>query len=247
MIVVDIISERAARFYESHGFTCFPHEALRLFLEVNGLEAKREAEECSSSSAKNFYNIEGFCMTSSLHRFQELSALADAQAGYFTAAQALNLGYSYPTQHHHAQQGSWQRTRHGLYRLSTYPLSPYEHLAELSLWSRNRQGEAQAVVSHHTALAFHELSDLLPEQIHLSVPRGFRKVAPPGVQLHTNEIPVADQQTQHGFQVTSVLRTLRDMVSTDLSSELLDQAIDQALERGMISPLQAHALNREKG
>ena len=174
-------------------------------------------------------------MTSSRHRFQELSALVDAQAGYFTAAQALELGYSYPAQHHHTRQGSWQRTRHGLYRLSTYPLSPYEHLAELSLWSRNRRGEAQAVVSHHTALAFHELSDLLPEQIHLSVPRGFRKVAPLGVQRHTTEIPVADQQTQHGFRVTSVLRTLRDMVSSDLSPELLNQAITQAVERGLIS------------
>lgn len=186
-------------------------------------------------------------MISSLHRFQELSALADAQAGYFTAAQALELGYSYPTQHHHTRQGNWQRSRHGLYRLSTYPLSPYEHLAELSLWSRNRQGEPQAVVSHHTALAFHELSDLLPEQMHLSVPRGFRKVAPPGVQLHTNDIPVADQQTQHGFRVTSVLRTLQDMVISDLSPELLDQAITQAVERGLISPLQARDLNREKG
>ena len=98
------------------------------------------------------------------------------------------------------------------------------------------------MVSHHTALAFHELSDLLPEQIHLSVPRGFRKVAPPGVQLHTNEIPVADQQTQHGFQVTSVLRTLQDMVGTDLSTELLDQATMQAVERGLISAAQSRWL-----
>lgn len=40
-------------------------------------------------------------MDSSLQRFRELSALAEAQAGYFTAAQALKLGYSYPAQHHH--------------------------------------------------------------------------------------------------------------------------------------------------
>ncbi|GAA5504456.1 hypothetical protein Dxin01_04230 [Deinococcus xinjiangensis] len=185
-------------------------------------------------------------MTSSLHRFQELSALADAQAGYFTAAQALKLGYSYPAQYHHTKQGTWQRTRHGLYRLSTSPLSPNEHLAELSLWSRNRQGESQAVVSHHTALAFHELSDLLPEQIHLSVPKGFRKAALPGVLLHTNDIPTSEQQTEHGFRVTAVLRTLRDMVGTDLSPELLDQAITQAVERGLISPLQARDLTGER-
>lgn len=183
-------------------------------------------------------------MTSSLHRFQELSALADAQAGYFTAAQALELGYSYPTQHHHTRQGSWQRTRHGLYRLSTYPLSQYEHLAELSLWSRNRQGEPQAVVSHHTALAFYELSDLLPEQVHLSVPRGFRKAVPLGVILHPTDLQAGEKQTEHGFQVTSVLRTLQDMAATDLSPELLEQAINEALERGLISPPQASDLNR---
>lgn len=195
-------------------------------------------------ATKTFYNLEGFCMTSSLHRFQELSALADAQAGYFTAAQALALGYGYPVQSHHTSQGSWQRTRHGLFRLSTYPLSRYEHLAELSLWSRNRQGTPQAVVSHHTALAFHELSDLLPEQIHLSVPRGFRKAAPNGVILHTSAIPADQRQNEHGFQVTSVLRTLQDAASTDLSPELLEQAITQAKERGLISPSQAERLRQ---
>lgn len=183
-------------------------------------------------------------MTSSLHRFQELTALADAQAGYFTAAQALELGYSYPTQHHHTSQGSWQRTRHGLYRLRTYPFSQYEHLAELSLWSRNRQGEPQAIISHHTALAFYELSDLLPEQIHLSVPRGFRKAAPPGVILHVNPIPSGEQQTEHGFQVTSVLRTLQDMATTEISTDLLKQATTQALERGLISEKQADGLGK---
>lgn len=179
-----------------------------------------------------------------LQRRTELAALADAQAGYFTAAQALELGYSYSVQHHHVKQGTWQRTRHGLFRLSSYPLSPYEHLAELSLWSRNRQGDVQAVVSHHTALAFHELSDLLPEQVHLSVPRGFRKAAPKGIILHINDVPVNQRQTQHGFQVTSVQRTLQDMASTDLSVELLEQAFTQAWEKGLISEEQRDALMR---
>ena len=181
-------------------------------------------------------------MTSTLQRRTALAALADAQAGYFTAAQALELGYSYAVQHHHVKQGTWQRTRHGLFRLSIYPLSSYEHLAELSLWSRNRQGEPQAVVSHHTALAFHELSDLLPEQLHLSVPWGFRKTAPKGVILHINDVPESQRQTEHGFQVTSVSRTLQDMAVSDVSPEVLTQALTQAQERGLISLQQAAAL-----
>lgn len=98
------------------------------------------------------------------------------------------------------------------------------------------------MVSHHTALAFYELSDLLPEQIHLSVTGGFRKAAPNGVILHTGDISAGERQTEHGFQVTSVLLTLQDAASTDLSPELLEQAITQAKERGLISAVAAAAL-----
>lgn len=172
-------------------------------------------------------------------RSRQLFEIADPQAGYFTAAQALALGYSYPQQHHHVQQGTWQRVGHGLFRLTAYPLTPHEQLARLTLWSRDNTGAAQAVVSHDTALALHALSDLLPERLHLTVPPGFRKPAPIGVVLHRGQVAPGERRTEHGFQVTTVVRTLRDVATDGLEVDLLTQAVDTALQRGEISRAQA--------
>lgn len=49
---------------------------------------------------------------------QQLSAVAFAQAGYFTAAQALSIGYSYQAQKYHADHGNWVRVQR---RSSGYP------------------------------------------------------------------------------------------------------------------------------
>ncbi|WP_180969956.1 type IV toxin-antitoxin system AbiEi family antitoxin domain-containing protein [Deinococcus planocerae] len=83
-------------------------------------------------------------------RAQQLFELADAQARYFTARQALDLGYAYPTQHHYQRVGHWQRAGHGLYRLTAYPITEHEQLAGLTLWSRTRSGETQAAPSPTT-------------------------------------------------------------------------------------------------
>lgn len=110
-----------------------------------------------------------------------LFELADRQAGYFTAAQAGDMGYSYRAQSHHKKQGNWLDEGWGIFRLRDYPHSDEEEFVRLSLWSRDRQGRPQAVVSHDSALQLYELTDLLPAKIHLSVPGSFRKAAPESV------------------------------------------------------------------
>lgn len=175
-------------------------------------------------------------------RAQQLFELADAQAGYFTAGQALDLGYAYPTQHHHQRVGHWQRAGHGLYRLTAYPLTEHEQLAGLTLWSRTRAGETQAVVSHDTALSLHGVGDLLPEQIHLTVPPGFRKPAPAGVVLHVATLAPADIETRHGFQLTTLERTFLDLMGEGRHADLLEQAIEGAAAQGAISAATAARL-----
>jgi hypothetical protein len=100
---------------------------------------------------------------------RQLFELADRQAGYFTAAQARALGYDYPLQHYHKEQGHWLDVGWGLYRLRDYPQGNDEELVRLTLWSRDRQGRPQAVVSHETALRLYELSDLMPAKNHITV------------------------------------------------------------------------------
>jgi predicted transcriptional regulator of viral defense system len=167
-------------------------------------------------------------------RRQQLFELADAQAGYFTAAQARTLGYLKQYQQHHRQTGAWQNVTRGVFRLRDYPQTDYEQWVQLSLWSHNRRGQAQAVVSHGTALRFYELSDVQPDKVHLTVPPSFRKVPPAFAVLHKAQLAPSDVQSFTGFSVTKPLRTLLDVAQSHLSPEHLEIATAQALQRGLI-------------
>lgn len=79
----------------------------------------------------------------------ELYRRAEAQAGYFTAQQAVATGMNRSTLRHHARPGGrYERVRRGLYRLRHFPLSPYEHV--MAAWLSLR--DAGAVVSNESAL-----------------------------------------------------------------------------------------------
>lgn len=166
---------------------------------------------------------------------QVLYELASAQGGYFTSAQARAAGYSYRLQTYHAQRGTWEKIDRGIYRLRDYPASEREDLIRLTLWSYNRAGEPQAVASHETALSIHGMSDVMPSQVHLTVPkRGFRKEPPAGVVLHRAELEPDEVEQHAGYRVTTPLRTLIDIAASPLSQEHLNQAVHDALGRGLV-------------
>jgi len=165
---------------------------------------------------------------------QTLYEIAAAQGGYFTAAQAGQAGYAYSQQHYHRRKGSWLRIGGGIYRLRDFPPSEREDLIRWTLWSRNQKGDPQAVVSHETALTVHELSDVMPSKIHLTVPNGFRKQVPSGCMLHGAALTADDIEDRTGYQVTTPLRTLLDAADSALSQEYLNQAVREALGRGLV-------------
>jgi predicted transcriptional regulator of viral defense system len=165
---------------------------------------------------------------------QALAALAHEQSGYFTAKQAKTAGYEHKHLEYHASVGNFERVEHGLYRLPSVPPGENDDLVRLSLWSRNREDEPQAVVSHESALVLHGLSELLPSKIHLTVPPKFRKASPAGCVLHKATLATADVEERAGFRVTTPLRTLLDVAASGVSQEQLEKAIDDALARGLV-------------
>lgn len=168
-------------------------------------------------------------------REERLFEVADRQAGYFTAGQALEAGYGYPLQHYHRERGHWVPVGHGLFRLRRYPEGENEQLTRLWLWSRSQGGEPQAVASHETALVLWGLSDLMPEKVHLSVPRGFRKRPSAAVVLHKADLADGDVEGRNGLPVTTPLRTLLDVArDRRVSPEHLESAAREAVERGLV-------------
>ena len=163
-----------------------------------------------------------------------LLAIARDQEGYFTAAQALSVGYTYRQQNHHKNRGNWLYIDHGIYRLRSYPESEHEDLIRWSLWSRNRKGELQATVSYETALAIHGLGDVMPAKVHITVPPGFRKNVPGGCIIHRAHLEADDIEHHRGFNVTAPLRTLINVADGPFSQDLLEDAVRDALRRGMV-------------
>lgn len=158
---------------------------------------------------------------------RRLLAIAARQSGYFTAAQALDAGYSYPAQGYHAKRGNWLRVDRGIYRLPEWPTGPRDDLVRWSLWSRGR-----AVASHETALSVHELGDVDPARVHLTAPPNFRQKNP-GVVIHRADLAPRDVEEHEGFRVTTPLQSLLDVAAAELDLDQLGQAIAEALARGM--------------
>ena len=165
---------------------------------------------------------------------QALYKVAADQGGYFTAAQARAAGYAYSQQHYHCNRGNWQRIDRGIFRLRDFPPSEREDLIRWSLWSRDQKGVPQAAISHDTALTVHDLSDVMPGRVHLTVPRGFRKRVPAGCVLHFASLAEEEIEARPGYSVTTPLRTLIDVAGSALSQEHLNAAVKEALERGLV-------------
>ena len=156
---------------------------------------------------------------------------AAAQEGLFTTRQAAEAGYSPQLLVHHIRGGRVIRVRRGIYRLVHFPAGEHEELVTAWLWS-----ERAGVVSHETALARHGLSDVLPAQIHPTLPAAWKRRRfriPDGVVLHHADVADRERAWSGPVPITSVPRTLNDLAAGGQSPEHLREAAQQALRRGL--------------
>jgi predicted transcriptional regulator of viral defense system len=170
-----------------------------------------------------------------------LYAAAQAQSGYFTTGQAATAGYSPQLLRKYLHNGKIQHVRRGIYRLVHFPASEHEDLVVAWLWA-----EQAGVFSHETALALHDLSDVLPSKLHMTIPASWqhrRLRVPAGIVLHYADIGDIDRTGFSAVSITSPRRTLRDCIEANTSPELVRQAVRQARRRGLISEKEGGDLN----
>jgi predicted transcriptional regulator of viral defense system len=168
-----------------------------------------------------------------------LEAEAYGQGGYFDAAQARAHGISRQLLDHHLRQGRFERIRRGLYRITGFPSAEHDDVREK--WMA--VGTDRAVVARESALALLDLSDSIPSEVHLLVPRRHRGLRrPPGVVIHTHpdDEPV-DTVWRAGLPVTAPARTLVDVLD-EVQPDQAAMAVAQAVRRGLVTP---HQLRKE--
>jgi predicted transcriptional regulator of viral defense system len=175
-------------------------------------------------------------MPSRTEKLQRLFELASTQAGYFTAAQARDVGYSGRSLVHHVAAGHFERLSRGFYRLGGVPSQPNEDI--VAAWLRWQPHHA--VVSHETALALYDLAPSRSHEIHLTVARANRpRTRQPrsAVRLHSTTVPLRRDESvrRFGVQVTSPARTIADVADIGGDPSVVIEATGRALASGLVS------------
>ncbi|MDF1488838.1 type IV toxin-antitoxin system AbiEi family antitoxin domain-containing protein [Tessaracoccus caeni] len=165
-------------------------------------------------------------MAEALTYLERLREIALDQHGFVTAAQAVEEGIPKTELPKLASRNRVERITHGIYRIPQVPATPYDNWALAVLWA----GAEEACLSHDTALAAWNVSDINPDRIHLTVGRRHRLRRTGGdryVIHHRNLRP--DQRTwREGIPVTTLPTTIADCIEAGTPTYL----IRQALERG---------------
>lgn len=162
--------------------------------------------------------------------WDDLLSTAAAQHGYFTTAQAAELGISRRALSWRAEHGSAERIAHGLYRLPHWPIDPSDELYAL-----------QALVpfgtfSHDTALTLLGLTDIIPSTIHLTIPETCRLRSRPGVTLHRSRHgAMTDRTMRDGLWVSAARRALLDAAREGADPDQLVSAARDARGRAMLT------------
>jgi len=157
---------------------------------------------------------------------RRLQAVAFRQAGYFTASQAIEAGYSHQAQKYHSDRGNWTRIDRGLYRMAEWPSSVDDAFVRWAVWSGN------GILSHHSAALVHDMGDLDPRHVHLSVSTS--RKGPEQVVMHVSDLNDDDVDDRGAFRVTSPTRTILDLAGSDVGQEQLDQVVAEAADRQIV-------------
>src|SRR6266849_2677901 len=180
---------------------------------------------------------------------RRLYETAQSQQGFFTTKQATRAGFAEKTHAYHVKVGNWIREHRGIYRLADFPTAERPDLMLWFLWSQNRQEVLEGTYSHDTALSLHELSDIMPSKLHMTVPKHFRRNSriPEILILHRADLAEGDLQEMQGVRVTRPLRTILDLLQAgQVDPSLIRQAIDEAMRRGLVSRKQIDSLPHDR-
>jgi predicted transcriptional regulator of viral defense system len=101
-------------------------------------------------------------------------------------------------------------------------------------------------LSHETALAVYGISDANPAAIHVTVPKSarLRRESPTSVVVHHDDLSSQAITMIEGLPVTSIARTITDLLHSGGRLDLISQAITDARREGYISASETQRIRR---
>jgi predicted transcriptional regulator of viral defense system len=177
----------------------------------------------------------------------ELYALAEEHDGLLTSKEARALGIQDSVLVRLAQRGRLERMSRGVYRIAHYPTDRLAQYREAVLWAQaNHHGPERIALSHETALLIYGISDLNPSRVHLTVPKSarLRRERPEWITIHQADLAEEEVDQNEGIPVTTVARSIMDVLSTTHRTEIARQAVTEALRGGLLNSTEATKLRK---
>ena len=177
----------------------------------------------------------------------ELVAIAEENDGLLTSKQAREAGILDSVLVRLAQRGRLERTSRGVYRIGHYPQDRLSQYREAVLWAGASQGPENVALSHETALAVYGISDVNPSMVHITVPKAarLRREQPKWIAIHRADLVLDDVVIHEGLPLTSIAKTISDILVFTRRTDLAQQAIADARKEGYISKSEADRLKRQ--
>ena len=163
-----------------------------------------------------------------------LRDLAEAQNGLFTRQQAIARDLTAAAVDNLVARGRVERVGHGIYRYPHLPGAQFEQ-HEVALL---RTGDHDAALSHETALAIYEVSDVNPSRYHVTVPRGRRiRRADTDLYMIHEQVLTPEQVTWWELMPIVTLPTaIEQCIAYGTPTYLLRQALDRGARTGAVRP-----------
>lgn len=175
--------------------------------------------------------------------YNTLFQTAAGQYGYVTIDDAREAGVDPHRLVVMADRGGLERVGHGVYHFPTMPATGLEQFMEAALWPRPARG----VLSHETALDLHNLCDVNPAKVHITVPARYRtnRQVPKLYVVHRRDLEPRDVTYHEGIPIVTPFRAILDGIETHLRRDLIDQAVDAARRRGLLRREELKLIERE--
>ena len=168
--------------------------------------------------------------------------LASQQWGLVTSARARSLGVAAFQMSRLVDRGAFVRIRHGVYASSVVPWDSLQDVRahwlalhpETMAVDRTLNGIAIDVVSHDTAAEVYGMGDFVNERTTFTSPQR-RQTKQSEVRFVQDELLPKDIQNVNGLPVTTVVRTILDLVKEGHEPGHLRDAINDVVNGGLVT------------
>ena len=177
---------------------------------------------------------------SDMGQYDEIAAVAIANYGIVTSAEATRMGVALKDMHEWVLNGRLEKAGRGVFRLCQYPYNEYCHYAE-----------AVALVGEGTwicgesVLAMHNLALVNPVQIHVATTKRVRRALPRWITVVKKNFD-ADKDDFNGIPCQNLASVFVEFKGKLMSDRLI-QAIKEAKGRGLLTIDDSLKIRKEFG